>query len=1043
MQLKSYQIFRFFFIVLSLICVFTPLLNADEREDFDKGNPGSLLSLNSSWVDSVMNDMTLREQIGQLFMVAAYSNQSPEHTQHIMRLIKKYHIGGLIFFQGDPNKQAKLTNIYQNYSKIPLMIGMDAEWGLGMRLDSVISYPRQMTLGAIRDDSLIYRMGGDIAKQLSRLGVHINFAPVVDVNINPRNPVIGSRSFGENRFNVANKGIAYMNGMQDNCVLAVAKHFPGHGDTHTDSHKTLPVIPFDSTRLDSIELYPFKRMIQHGVGGVMMAHLDIPAFTQDAGRPATLSGNVVTRLLREKLGFDGLIFTDALNMGGVTKSFPPGIIESQAIKAGNDVLLYPQDVSAAVAEIKKQVRRGSISRSSIEESCRRILSFKYWAGLDTISGFGHQNKLLELVDRNNLIEDLNKPQYKVLKGKLIENALTLLKNQSAIVPFKGLDTLQLATLAIGAVDTTPLQHTIDLYGHAKHYSYQTGDPTGKLIDTLGQCDAVVISMHHTNAIPVRRYGYHSEHLMLLNRIAAKTPVILIHFGNTYALKYIDDLDKFEVILNAYDDDSVTQAITGQALFGAFPMNGRLPVSINDSLTGGTGMETKACGRLRYALPEAAGVDGEKLTRIDSIVYAAIDSQATPGCQILVARKNRVIYHKAFGYHTYLKRQAVEWNDVYDVASITKIGSTLPALMKLFENDTIDLNATLDHYLPHLDTTNKGDLVLMDILTHQARLKSWIPFYLNTLESLCRGQGLLNNKFSQDYPYKLGKHSYMIKNFRYKQNIYSRFPSSDFSIQVAENLYIHNAYKDSIYRWIDESELLDQKDYVYSDLGYYYIQRIIEQITGVQLDKYIKQHFYDPLGAYLTGYRPLMRYHPEQIVPTENDMVFRRQLLQGYVHDPGTAMLGGVGGHAGIFSNANDLAKIMQLYLNGGSYGGQCYFSDSTIRLFTRSPFKEKNGNRRALGFDKPVSKKEKEGPTAKGVSMKSFGHSGFTGTIAWADPEEQVVYVFLSNRIHPDQDNLKLIQSDVRTRIQRVIYDAIMNEEMNISTDTNDQSGKN
>ena len=330
---------------LALVSIIIPgSLHAYPSETDNKSAPAPL-PLHSSWVDSVFNNMTLNEKIGQLFMVAAYSNKGPEHTQDILRLIKKHHIGGLIFFQGTPEKQAKLTNIYQYNAKIPLMIGMDAEWGLGMRLDSVISYPRQMTLGAISDDSLIYKMGLDIGAQLRRLGVHVNFAPVVDINNNPANPVIGSRSFGEDRNNVAGKGIAYMNGLQDRNVLAVAKHFPGHGDTDKDSHKTLPVISHDSLRLDSIELYPFKRLISNGVGGVMTAHLNIPSLIDEPNRPSTLSKKVVTHMLKDQLGFNGLVFTDALNMKGVTNNFQSGEIEIEALKAGNDVLLYPQDVS--------------------------------------------------------------------------------------------------------------------------------------------------------------------------------------------------------------------------------------------------------------------------------------------------------------------------------------------------------------------------------------------------------------------------------------------------------------------------------------------------------------------------------------------------------------------------------------------------------------------------------------------------------------------------------------------------------------------------
>lgn len=1029
MKLRSGLMFRKLFLLIPLVFIFSGMIRANDPVVSSRSSLSSLLSVESFWVDSVMNEMTLDEKIGQMFMVAAYSNKDPQHAQEIMELIKKHHIGGLIFFQGNPREQAKLTNIYQNYSEVPLMIGMDAEWGLGMRLDSVISYPRQMALGAIRKDSLIYEMGLDIGEQLRQLGVHINFAPVVDVNNNPDNPVIGSRSFGEDKYNVAQKGISYVNGLQDKGVLAVAKHFPGHGDTDQDSHETLPVIPHDSTRLDSIELYPFKRMIQNGVGGMMVAHLQIPAYTQESNRPTTLSREVVTDLLRRQMSFNGLVFTDALNMKGVTDHFPPGEIEAEALKAGNDVLLYPQDVSKAISEIKRQVRNGEISRKSVEESCRRILAFKYWAGMDTIGG-GPDNLRDEgkLVARKGLLENLNSPAYKVLNRKLIENSLTLVENSENSFPLKDLDKLHLASISIGAGEKTPFQNQIDLYTRCKHYVYETGGEIQEFFEDLKQYDAVIASTHNTNEIPSRRYGVNSDYAQLLRRLAQRQNTMVVHFGNPYALKFLEPLSRFDAVLNGYNDDRLTQELAAQALFGAFGVNGSLPVSVNDSFKTGAGINSDELSRLKYTLPEEVGMNSDTLSRIDSIVHAAIDSQATPGAQVLVARDGKVVYHKTFGHHTYLKKEPVHWKDIYDLASITKITASVPSLMHLYDEDTLHLDSTLSHYLPSLDTTNKSDMVLKDILTHQARLKPWIPFYYKTLEPLYPDQELLDSDFSEAYPYKLGSHAYMVKNIQYRDGVYSRSQKDSFSIQVAEDFYINEHYRDSIFRWIDESELLEKKEYVYSDLGYYYFYRIIEKITGMQLEDYVKQKFYKPLGAYTTGYKPLENFESTQIIPTENDMVFRRQLLRGHVHDPGTAMIGGVCGHAGLFSNGNDLAKIMQMYLNKGYYGGKRYFRDSTLEMFTHSPFREENDNRRGIGFDKPVLEKDEESPAAKCVSKSSFGHSGFTGTYTWVDPQNQVLYVFMSNRVHPDQDNLKLIKDDVRTKVQEVIYGSIVEE---------------
>ncbi len=983
----------------------------------------SLLPLESSWVDSVFNELSLNQKIGQLFMVSAYSNKGPEHTQHILRLIKKYHIGGLIFFQGAPGKQAKLTNIYQYNSDVPLMIAMDAEWGLGMRLDSSISYPRQMALGSVQDDSLIYKMGLDIGEQLRRTGVHINFAPVVDVNNNPDNPVIGSRSFGEDKYNVARKGIAYTNGLQDRRVMAVAKHFPGHGDTDRDSHKTLPVIKHDSLRIDSLELYPFKRLINNGVGGVMVAHLNIPSLIDEPNRPTTLSKNIVSNILREKLGFNGLVFTDALNMKGVTHYFDAGEIEFEALKAGNDVLLYPQDVPEAISYIKKKIRRGEISEQRINESCKRILAFKYWAGLDQLP---HQKRGKDgkSVETDSLYPDLHKPEYEVTLRKLTEHSLTLLKNTNSTLPLKGPDTLKIASLTIGLeTEANSFTETLDLYTDLNHYNAGT-EPDITLIKELGGYNLVVAGLMGTNERPYRNYGLKEEYFEFLRQLSQRTRVVLIHFGNPYALQD-KDLSNYQAVLSAYSDDPHVQHVAAQAVFGGFPVTGRLPVSIGPDYPSGKGETIEKSIRLRYTLPEHAGMSSEKLRKVDSLVSEAIKGQATPGCQIFVARNGNVVYNKSFGYHTYLKKKKVDWKDLYDIASVTKIVSTVPSIMKYYEEGRIKLDDTLGKFMPRLNKTNKSGLRIKDILTHQARLKSWIPFYQSTMETLYQDKPLISKKFSEGYPFKIGAHSYIAKNFRFKENIFSYTPSEVYSIQIADGLFQNKAYKDSVFKTIDDSELRENNEYKYSDLGYYYFYQVIEDFAGKPMEDFVDDMFYKPLGATRMTFLPLRKFSKSSIVPTENDMIFRKQLLQGYVHDPGTAMLGGVCGHAGVFSNANDLGKIMQMYLNGGTYGGKRFFEDSTLNKFTDSPFDETNGNRRGIGFDKPVSEEDKPGPTFSGISSNSFGHSGFTGTIAWADRDEKVVYIFLSNRIHPDQDNRKLIEDDVRTRIQKAIYEAI------------------
>ena len=982
------------------------------------GRPEFIQDYEQQWVDSVMNELSLEEQIGQLFMVAAYSNKDKNHQEEINALIKKYKIGGLIFFQGGPARQAKLTNHFQSLSEVPLLIAIDGEWGLGMRLDSTLSYPRQMMLGAIQNDSLIYQMGYDIGEQLSRLGIHINFAPVVDINNNPQNPVINVRSFGQDRVNVSKKSIAYMEGMQDAGVIAVAKHFPGHGDTNTDSHYALPLIAHDKERLDSLELYPFKRLIDAGVNGIMVAHLSIPALESNIHLPTTLSKPVVTHLLKTQMEFDGLIFTDALNMKGVTQNYQSGDIESMALKAGNDVLLFPEDVSKAIHKIKRQVKSGDIKVERVRESCRKILQAKFQAGL-----YQSPQKENE-VALENLEDDLNQVMYDVTRRELIKSGITLIQNKKDIIPIKNLKNKKFASLAFNTTEKTVFQQTLSKYAKVDHYVFDDSQ-ADVIYEMLKKYDIIFTSIHNTSFWPAKNYKVNREHLDFMGNLAKETTVVFSAFANPYSLSDFQMLQNVEAVLVCYYDESTIQQYAAQAVFGGIPVSGKLPVTINKQFPVGTGLSVKKKIRLQYGLPEQAGISSQKLKKVDSIAQTAVDSFATPGCRILAARDGIVFYDKSFGYHTYLKNHKVKDDAIYDIASITKIVATVPSLMKFYEQGLFSLEAQLSDFIPELDTTNKGDLLVSDILTHQAQLNGWIPYYYYTLQTLYPEKDLLDNNFSEEYPYKLGNHSYVSKNFMFKEGIYSHQQKKEYKTQVANDLYIIDSYKDSIFAMIRASKLVEKKEYRYSDLGFYYFYKIIEDYTGANFPDYVDSCFYQPLGAARTGFLPLERFKKSEIVPTENDLIFRKQLLHGYVHDPGAAMLGGVCGHAGVFSTANDLAKIMQMYLNGGVYGGKQYFKPETIELFTTSPFLA-NDNRRALGFDKPQTDLSKEGPTFKGISGKSFGHSGFTGTLAWADPDQKIVYIFLSNRIHPDQDNSRLITTNVRTDIQKAIYDAII-----------------
>ena len=939
-----------------------------------------------AWVDSVFNSLTPDERLAQLFMVAAYSNKDSAHVADLEKLIREQKIGGLIFFQGGPVRHATMQNYLQSVSEVPLMIAMDAEWGVGMRLDSTIDYPRQMTLGAIQDDGLLYDFGKEVARQMKRLGMHINFAPVVDVNSNAENPVIGTRSFGENKIRVAEKGIAVMKGMQDNHILACAKHFPGHGDTDSDSHLTLPIIKHNYARIDSLELYPFKEMTNAGIGSMMVAHLYIPALDDTKNQASTLSPKIVNGLLKDSLGFKGLIFTDALNMKGVSKFYGPGEVELMAFLAGNDVMEFAEDVPKAMELIRKAVEEGKVSQEEIDARCRKVLNAKAWFGLDNYKP----------VKLENLTADLNNSQARAVHNELVANSLTLLINKNA-VPIKKLDGTRIASLVFGDKAGNPFQETLSRYAAVDHFQIDasaTQEAQYNLLSQLKTYDKVIFSIHGLSSKSAKNYGITQQLLDVIGELSYSTELIINVFGNPYALGRMPGLEHANALLFSYEQTDVSERMAAQAIFGGIGVSGKLPVTANRMFRYGAGLTTTKT-RLSFGEPAQVGMDETVLKGIDDITLEAIKAKATPGAQLLVARNGVVVYEKNFGTHTYEEKNPVTSTDVYDLASITKIAASLISFMKLVDQGEVSIDDKVSDHLPELKKTNKKDITFRDMLAHYAQLQAWIPFYTKTLKD-----GGPNPKY------------------------YRAEPSDSFPHHVAQNLYMRKDYPDTIFRIINESELRSKKQYKYSDLGYYYVKRLVESKTEQQLEDYTATAFYSPLGLQTMGFLPRKRIELNRIVPTEYDMRFRKQLVQGDVHDPGAAMVGGVGGHAGLFSNANDLAVIMQLFLNEGAYGGTQYVSSETVKEFIKCQFC-KNGNRRGIGFDKPETGGS-GGPTCECVSYLSFGHTGFTGTMAWADPEKGIVYIFLSNRVYPDAENNKLLKMDVRTRIQQVIYDALV-----------------
>lgn len=941
------------------------------------------------WADSVIETMTLDEKIGQLIMVAGYSNRDTAYENELSELISKYKIGGVIFFQGGPMRQVQITNRIQAESNIPLLVGIDGEWGLEMRLDSTMAFPYQMALGAIQDDSLIYAMGATLAHQLTRMGIHVNFAPVVDINNNPKNPVINYRSFGEEKENVVRKGIMYMNGLQDNHIIASAKHFPGHGDTDKDSHKTLPLILHDRERLDDIELYPFRELIKGGVKSIMVGHLNIPALDPKENQASSLSKPIVSDLLKKELGYEGLIITDAMNMKGVADRYPPGEVDVQVLLAGNDMILMPVDVSKTIAAIKAAIEQGVLTPEDIDERARKVLEAKQWAKVDKF----------EPIDTTHLIADLNTPEAKLLKRKLLAAALTLLRNEDQLLPLQRLDTLKVATIAIGLEKETTFQKTVEKYIDADHFflpENSTKEMISLIEKQLNNYNLLLISLHRKERRPGTSVVLTPQMTAFLKKMATNQHVVFTLFRNAYLLNRYPGLSHSNAVLVTYQDGDVVGTLAAEAIFGAIGINGKLPVSANSDFKAGDGLVTKGDFRLGYAPPEAVGINKEELLEIDTLAFAAIKEAAIPGCVVLVAKDGEVIYNKAFGYHTYDSVQQVQADDIYDLASITKIAAALPALMKLYAEGKFDLDDPISKYLKEFKKKDKRDITFREVLAHQGGLTAWIPFWKNTVKE--------NGRF---------------KWFTFKADSSKRFP-----YKVSEHLYLNRNYHKKIYRAIRKSPVAAQPTYVYSDLSFYLYPQLVEQLSGVPFLQYLEENFYAPLGAETLTYNPYQQFPVARIVPTEYDSLFRKGLIQGRVHDEGAAMLNGVSGHAGLFGNANDLAKLMQMYLQNGWYNGHTYIDSTTLAEFTGCQFCEE-GNRRALGFDRPIEPYLENGNTARSASTESFGHSGFTGTFTWADPKYNLIYIFLSNRVYPTRENVLLFTLNTRTKIQQVIYNAL------------------
>ncbi len=941
----------------------------------------------SRWADSVFKTLSLEEKIAQLMIVRVSSLGGPNrvifYEEEVMNAIRKYNIGGLCLFQGGPIQQATLINKFQEAAKTPLLVAIDAETGVGMRFDSVAPLNRQMMLGAVQDGKIIFDYGKIVGEQCRRIGIQVNYAPVVDVNNNPANPVINDRSFGEDKYKVALYGIQYMKGMREVGVMACAKHFPGHGDVTVDSHHDLPVINKTMAQLNDLELYPFRQIINAGVGSVMVAHLSIPAIDNTANRATSLSPKTVTGLLRDEMNFEGLTFTDALEMKGVSKFYPAGEVSAQSLIAGNDMLCLPGDIPNSIQKIKEAISKRKIKMEDLNARVKKVLQAKFMHGLA-------EWKPVEL---ENLTEDLNK-DVPDMRRLVAENAITVLKNEDAsIFPLPA--GKRVAYLGFGLNKDNAFAGKIrdEFDAHVYYFDYKL-DST-KIQPTLdlfkGRYDVVIIGLHGYSRFPANNFGVSNAALSLLRQLQNQHRTITLAFGNPYLIGNFCDS---KVLVACYEDDAITQETAADLVAGRFMARGRLPVTVCKEFRYGSGLTVNRL--LPNGNLNELGFKSEDLTRIDSIVKDAIRNEAIPGAVVLVAKNGKIAYERSFGHYTYDSVQPVYPETIYDMASVTKIMATTVAVMKLYEEGKLDLNKTLGDYLPVTRGTNKAGLNIRDILLHQAGLRGWIPFYRETVDTL--------KKSRPDY------------------SIYSKRQGPVYSVRVAEHLYMRSDWIDTMYQRMMTSPLGPQGRYLYSDMDFIFLGDIVHQISGMNLDEYVKKNFYDPLQMTRTGFRPRDRFPVMNIAPTEREAGFREQLIHGDVHDPGAAMFGGIAGHAGLFSTAYDLAVLSQVLLNKGSFQGIQFFKPETVELFTAY----QNSSRRGLGFDKP----EKDNATRKepyptlSASPLTFGHTGFTGTCLWIDPKENLIYIFLSNRVN-SKDPGKFLRMSVRPKVHEAIYEAL------------------
>lgn len=959
------------------------------------------------WVDSVMQRMSLKERIGQLFIYTIAPQLNKPNTDLLRKVVQEYKVGGLLFSGGLLENQVKLTNQAQEMAGVPLLITFDGEWGLAMRLRGTPSFPRNRVLGCIRDNGLLYEYGREVARQCREIGVQVNFAPVADVNINPDNPVINTRSFGEDPVEVARKVVAYSRGLESGRILSVSKHFPGHGDTDVDSHKALPVLPFTRERLDSVELYPFRRAIRAGLGGIMVGHLEVPAWEPQAGLPSSLSRRIVTDLLKEELGFKGLVFTDALAMRGVSGQ---GHLCLQALKAGDDLLLVPRNLEGELEAVRAAVRSGELPEAEINRRCRKVLMYKYALGL---SKKPH-------VRLSGLESRLNTPHTRTLMRQLKQAAITVVDEEERPLLPLDLSSRRVAVLQVGEGDVlSPFRTELSRSVRTDFFRLTTG-MTESALQTLQKklsaYERVLVCFSDRRLKNYRTF---------FTRYLPEVPLVYLLFVSDQQVPR-DFGPAPDALLLAHSAETEIQHRVAAILTGQAGADGRLSAAVGRWFRVGEGKMLEVPSQQPYRSLNDLGVDADRLSVIDRIAEEGIEEGAYPGCQIAVWKDGYEVYNKAFGTHCGVSRTGgdsipVTPDDVYDIASMTKTSATLLAVMKLYDRGRLSLTDRVSDYLPFLLDTDKRDITVRQLLLHESGLPSTILFYRDAIDEDSYEGALFRGTQDAGHSARIGGKTWANPDFRFREGLTSAVRTDSCTWQVADSLWLNPRFKQTCLQQIADAPLLSRR-YRYSCVGFILLQQLVEARAGMPMDEFLDREFYRPMGLTHTCYRPLERLPRRIIIPSSVDPFLRKDTLQGFVHDESAAFLGGVSGNAGLFSNAHEQALLYQMLLNGGELNGRRYLSPETCRVFTTTLSRT---SRRGLGFDKPDRRNPRRSPCCEEAPASVYGHTGFTGTCAWVDPDNHLVYIFLSNRIFPEVWNNKLSRLDIRTRIQQAVYKAL------------------